>query len=342
METEIAAVKEQNAATDAYARGISQWIKENLGTKLELLDQRIADGIEARQKDSEASIWGIFSAKLADASAQFEAYREAMEAKHKELQEEVTKMREELKRSNSLRAKAEQSVKNLEETFARLTRERADEEAALFRKLTIKLEDERRAIEDERRKMADERKKYKYLLEKHKLEIEKSTVAAQATLYAPAATTAAPATFDEPVQAVATKPIVSPSPSVADLMKPQYYSVAQWLKAVGLDEHVSAFSSFGYESLHLVALLDEEDLNVMHITKPGHRKAILAAAADLKNARIVDPPSNENASSSTLADLTAPGASTSSTATTSATKAGNPNAKRPLPKLTRPVSGLDD
>ena len=192
-------MKELNANTEAYARGVSGWIKENLGTKLEILDTKIAEGIEARQKASEASLWTIFSARLAEASAQFDSYRAAMDQKHKELEEQFIKMKDDLKKSNSLRAKAEQSVKQLEETFARLTRERADEEAVMFRKLTMKLEDERRAIEDERRRMADERKKYKYMLEKHKFELERSGVMVPAGPTVIAPPNASPSQLFEPV-----------------------------------------------------------------------------------------------------------------------------------------------
>lgn len=333
--SEIAGVKELNAGTDAYARGISAWIKDQLGTKLEILDQKIAFGIETRQKASEASLWAIFSAKLDEAQIQFDAYRHAMDQKHKELEETVSKMRDELKKSNALRAKAEQSVKHIEETFARLTRERAEEEANLFRKLTLKLEDERRAIEDERRKMADERKKYKHLLERHKLETEKSVVAlASAPLAAPSNLMPSTALAYE---AVGLVPVKKPAPihSATESSKPTYSSVAQWLNSVGFEEYVSVFSAFGYESLHLVQLLDDGDLDVMSITKPGHRKALISAAAELANAIIVREPSNESISTSSLANIDSSSQSGSKLpASGKVPLPSNPNSKRPLPKVT--------
>jgi hypothetical protein len=336
MDAEIASVKELNANTDAYARGISAWIKDTLGTKLEILDQKIAEGIESRQKASEASMWAIFSAKLGEASAQFDSYRLAMDQKHKELEEQFLKMRDELKKSNALRAKAEQSVKHLEDTFARLTRERADEEAQLFRKLTMKLEDERRAIEDERRKMADERKKYKHLLEKHKFEVEKSTITTATT---PAAAPSAPISIIVEHPAV---PVIKPSHVVKllpDPTKPQYSSMSQWLKEIGFEEYIPVFSAFGYESLHLVQLLDDGDLDIMSISKPGHRKALISAAADLANAILVKDPSNDPLSSSSSSE---PSSISSKTTNAKASSSSNPNAKRPLPKMSKAVFAIEN
>ena len=338
MAAEIAVVKELNANAESYARGISGWIKDNLGTKLEMLDEKIAQGIEARQKASEASMWAIFSAKLGEASSQFDEYRTAMDLKHKELEEQFAKMRDELKKSNALRAKAEQSVKHLEETFARLTRERADEEAQLFRKLTMKLEDERRAIEDERRKMSEERKKYKYLLEMHKLEAEKSSIATAST-----AASSAPAYTPAPVEPVVVYTSTLPSPAMIlqELSKPQYHSVSQWLKEIGFEEYVSVFAAFGYESLHLVQLLDDGDLDIMSITKPGHRKALLTAAAELANAKITKNPSSELANPSTTLDAHNTTSSLVLAPNSNAKASIKPNAKRPLPKITKPVSASD-
>lgn len=331
MTSENGALKEQIESTDAYARGVSVWIKDNLGTKLEILDAKIEAGIEARQKASEASLWAIFSAKLEEAGTQFDKYRLAMDDKHKELEEQVTKMRDELKRSNALRAKAETSVKHLEETFARLTRERADEEAQLFRKLTMKLEDERRAIEDERRKMADERKKYKHLLEKHKFEAEKTAVSTASSAVAPSQIAPFQASLIDtiPVARTASPPIIT---TIREATKPHYASVAQWLKEIGFEEYVSTFTEFGYSSLHLAQLLDEGDLDIMSITKPGHRKALISAASELSKARL----GSSGDTQFTLGSETPSTSSPSSIAPTAKASApSNPNVKRPLPKITK-------
>lgn len=335
MTSEIAAVKEQIETTDAYARGVSGWIKDNLGTKLEILDSKIEGGIEARQKASEASLWAIFSAKLEEAGAQFDKYRVAMDDKHKELEEQVSKMRDELKRSNALRAKAETSVKHLEDTFARLTRERADEEAQLFRKLTMKLEDERRAIEDERRKMADERKKYKHLLEKHKFEVEKS--AGSATVVLPQATFVPVQSVvldSQPVARTATPPIIT---TIRESTKPHYHSVAHWLKEVGFEEYIPTFAEFGYSTLDLAKLLDDGDLDIMSIHKPAHRKALLALAGELSNAKLGGAPSDSHF---TLGSAETPSSSVTSSSAPVPKPASpasiNPNAKRPLPKVSKP------
>lgn len=335
-------MKELNANTEAYARGISQWIKDNLGTKLEILDEKIAQGIESRQKASEASMWAIFSAKLSEASSQFDEYRVAMDQKHKELEEQFSKMRDELKKSNALRAKAEQSVKHLEETFARLTRERADEEAQLFRKLTMKLEDERRAIEDERRKMADERKKYKYLLEMNKLEAEKSAIAS--TVVAAPSFLAHPTIPSASIVPIGSHVPAIPSPVMIlqEVSNPQYHSVPHWLKEIGFEEYIPTFAAFGYESLHLVQLLDEGDLDAMSISKPGHRKALLSAAADLSNAKIAKaPPSEAPHSTSTLVDSTNVDTTSQATSNAKASSSANPNTRRPLPKVAKPAPSSD-
>lgn len=315
---------------------MSGWIKDNLGTKLELLEVKIEAGIEARQKASEASIWAIFNAKLEEASSQFEKYRTAMDEKHKELEEQVGKMRDELKRSNALRAKAETSVRHLEETFARLTRERADEEAALFRKLTMKLEDERRAIEDERRKMADERKKYKHLLEKHKLELEKSAVSA-AVASLPATSTPTPPTRPALVfEPQTASPTVS-RPSTSINTPSPYRSTEHWLATLGLEEYAETFASSGYNSLPLAQLLDDGDLDIMRITKPNHRKTLLAASAELAKSKFTTSDQSFGAFSSqdappptSLLSSAIPSASTSQIKSNAP---ANPNTNRPLPKI---------
>lgn len=338
MTSENGALKEQIESTDAYARGVSGWIKDNLGTKLEILDAKIEAGIEARQKASEASLWAIFSAKLEEASTQFDKYRVAMDDKHKELEEQVSKMRDELKRSNALRAKAETSVKHLEETFARLTRERADEEAQLFRKLTMKLEDERRAIEDERRKMADERKKYKHLLEKHKFEAEKGviTAASSAVTHSQVAPVQVALLDPIPLARTASPPIIT---TIREASKPHYTSVAQWLKEIGFEEYVSTFTEFGYSSLHLAQLLDDGDLDIMSINKPGHRKALIAAASELSNARL----GSSGDTNFTLGSEAPPSSFPSSIAPAAkASVPSNPNAKRPLPKITKATQPATD
>lgn len=262
IKNEISDLVNNLKETDLYAHGVTSWIKNNLGTSLEILDKKIELAVESRQKQIEANVWAVFSVKFEDSKMQFELNTIKMKEKQDELETSLIKMKEELEKSNELRIKNEKSIKQLEETFEKLKKQRIDEEAQLFRKLTLKLEDERRSIEDERRKMSEERKKYKYMIEKQKFEAEKTQSSN-----------------------VLNKSNNSISPT---LIQPSYQNVFQWLQAINLEQYSSNFESNGYDSIYLCSLLDKSDLDILGIKKYAHRKAFLVESSSLQNSKSIN------------------------------------------------------
>jgi hypothetical protein len=217
-------------------------------------------------------------------------------------------MTEEMKKIHSLRIQIEQShgtMKQTHELVVKESRERPEQEMQMFRKLTKKLEEERikieqarQQMEDERRRMEEERSKFDKALEderkrlqdrqimdyeRKKLEDERQLLmAAQSRMISPQTQTA-------PVPAAAPPAAVLPAPvapvTQSSNVTPTAASAAMiaWLRNEGFDNYATTFVQFGYHSMAVIALLDEEDLNIMGITLPGHRKGLLAAATKLRD-----------------------------------------------------------
>eukprot|EP00128_Syssomonas_multiformis_P013501 Colp12_sorted_trinity150504_noHs@33056 len=59
-------------------------------------------------------------------------------------------------------------------------------------------------------------------------------------------------------------------------------AVQQWLTSHGFGKYAEAFIDAGFDNLVLLSNLTEEDLDMVRVTKPGHRKGLLVEVAKLK------------------------------------------------------------
>lgn len=59
--------------------------------------------------------------------------------------------------------------------------------------------------------------------------------------------------------------------------------VASWLTAIKLPQYVDAFSSNGYDDPSVIPALDDNDLQHLGVTLPGHRKRILLHGLSHRN-----------------------------------------------------------
>ena len=191
-----------------------------------------------------------------------------------------------------------------------------EEERKKMEEETKKMEEERKKMEEERKKfnalVKDERNRFQerqmLQLEREKLEEERQRIIRERQLSAAAAVASMPlaVTTDTFVARTAAPgatlvshaspvPVTIPTrSSVAQGSGSQSESlsssseslpeseVTNWLKSIGFASYAAKFHQYGYDSLQLVALLDEDDLNILEITLPGHRKGLLAAANKLR------------------------------------------------------------
>eukprot|EP01122_Echinamoeba_exundans_P015240 TRINITY_DN7146_c0_g1_i1.p1 TRINITY_DN7146_c0_g1~~TRINITY_DN7146_c0_g1_i1.p1 ORF type:complete len:439 (+),score=92.31 TRINITY_DN7146_c0_g1_i1:16-1332(+) len=373
IEAEVQNLRTDLTSTDAYAKNITQWIKDNLGTKLEKITEMLQQTVQAqleRQAEEaklrEESLWSIFNTK-------FDNYLKQAEQERAKYDAQAQAMAEEMKKIHSLRIQMEQShatMKQTHELVVKESRERPEQEMQMFRKLTKKLEEERikieqarQQMEDERRRMEEERSKFDKALEEErkrlqdrqmieyerkKLEDERQLLlAAQSRMISPQtqapppASVAPPATIlAAPAPSIPQNTYVAPTPAAAEMFA--------WLKSEGFENYASTFAQFGYHSMSVIALLDEEDLKIMGITLPGHRKGLLAAAAKLRDSAVAsvfalsDPRgdlSTSSQSSSSSSSIAVEKSEPESTPITSSNAAPKPAARklplpgnRPLPK----------
>jgi len=52
--------------------------------------------------------------------------------------------------------------------------------------------------------------------------------------------------------------------------------LAEWLQSCGCERYADAFATNGYDSLLALRLLDQDDLDIIGVTLPGHRKGPLS------------------------------------------------------------------
>jgi len=62
--------------------------------------------------------------------------------------------------------------------------------------------------------------------------------------------------------------------------------LSKWLNSLGLEEYMEVFVRNGYDTMDLIGLLEEKDLDHMAITLPGHRKKLLHAASLAKPEKV--------------------------------------------------------
>ena len=60
-----------------------------------------------------------------------------------------------------------------------------------------------------------------------------------------------------------------------------FLPVYSLLKYVNMESYYITFEAKGYDTLLSFALLDEHDLDILHIRKPGHRKTLLLLSKDI-------------------------------------------------------------
>eukprot|EP01120_Amphizonella_sp_Union-15-10_P004324 TRINITY_DN14955_c0_g1_i1.p1 TRINITY_DN14955_c0_g1~~TRINITY_DN14955_c0_g1_i1.p1 ORF type:complete len:358 (-),score=56.70 TRINITY_DN14955_c0_g1_i1:85-1158(-) len=61
---------------------------------------------------------------------------------------------------------------------------------------------------------------------------------------------------------------------MTDSVPPQWPQVLEYLQSLGLSAYQDTFKAQGYDTLHVVKNLDDEDLDLLGIIKPGHRKLL--------------------------------------------------------------------
>lgn len=77
IDVDIQSLRTDLAATDAYAKNITQWIKDTIGVRLEkvteLLEKTVQTQLEKQAEEAkqrEESLWNIFGAKFENYSRQ--------------------------------------------------------------------------------------------------------------------------------------------------------------------------------------------------------------------------------------------------------------------------------
>ncbi len=76
-----------------------------------------------------------------------------------------------------------------------------------------------------------------------------------------------------------TENSTSPDPCV------QPNEVADWLGSFNFSTYTAIFLDQGYDSLFVCSHLDESDLDLLQVTKPGHRKMLLLKSKELAETR---------------------------------------------------------
>jgi hypothetical protein len=55
----------------------------------------------------------------------------------------------------------------------------------------------------------------------------------------------------------------------------------KWLQKFGMEKYAHVFEQNGYDTLHIVSVMDESNLDTLGITIPAHRKLLLFKVKDL-------------------------------------------------------------
>jgi hypothetical protein len=69
----------------------------------------------------------------------------------------------------------------------------------------------------------------------------------------------------------------APVPPVASLPT----TPGQWLQEFCMEKYAAAFEQNGYDTLHVISVLDEGDLDALGITIPAHRKLFMFKVKEL-------------------------------------------------------------
>lgn len=55
----------------------------------------------------------------------------------------------------------------------------------------------------------------------------------------------------------------------------------EWLQEFGMERYALALEQNGYDSIHLISVIDESELDALCITIPPHRKLFLVKVKEL-------------------------------------------------------------
>eukprot|EP01125_Pyxidicula_operculata_P004495 TRINITY_DN1700_c1_g1_i2.p1 TRINITY_DN1700_c1_g1~~TRINITY_DN1700_c1_g1_i2.p1 ORF type:complete len:451 (+),score=102.23 TRINITY_DN1700_c1_g1_i2:29-1381(+) len=311
---------------------ITNWIKENLGTKLELVNTmvntEISTQLDARlktisdeQKTHDSDMWTTFKLKYeqleklvdkqrVDSLEREEGMWKVFKAHYKEQEESIeqyvaavsdeknstTKELNLFKKAllddhNKMRADFDKIMKDMEEEKQKLVnlreefeksyetlmveaKQRPQAEAEMFQRLTKRLEQELQLISMERQKLEESRRKEKRTNSlKQVPEVNSCDPVVLTDSGNKQPTTSSTTT-------TTTTTMTNKNPVFVNIDGKQ--AVAQWLESNGLSELFDKFILCGYESMEIVSLIDESDLDAMDIVKQGHRKSLQQALQKLK------------------------------------------------------------
>jgi len=252
-------------------------------------------------KVREAALWSIFKTKFTEQEQSFEEYMQSMaddrnntartdQIFKKEIIEEQEKTAQALLRMESAvermeeeKKKVEEARKQLEKSYEELmieAKKRPEAEAEMFKRLTRKLDAERKLLATERQKMESERMKLVESDEKRKRKEEKRSLE-----------------WEREKLDNDRKQLGEKNRAEIDMFKVENdaenkaqkaqkaqgrQGVAEWLAQNGLSEYYQKFIDCGYESLEVCALIDDNELVAIDIAKPGHRKALINACQLLR------------------------------------------------------------
>jgi hypothetical protein len=187
-----------------------------------------------------------------------------VDAERKKLDDERQRLQQDIKTFSDEVAK---EMKRLEEKRS-LDQERVTVDAE---RLRIRLEKEKLQIEEEWKKVNAEKKKLG-------LEITPSPFSQQKENQASIPTP--PPSRQQPSSNISS--LFNESKEKKSTQRTSQEEVTMWLKQNGFEMYRDVFMKNGYDSLSVVAALDSNDLDIMEITLPGHRKGLLNAASKLK------------------------------------------------------------
>ncbi len=60
-------------------------------------------------------------------------------------------------------------------------------------------------------------------------------------------------------------------------------TVGEWLSEIGFSQYLEKFLAAGYDTLRVCQELTTEDLDMIGVTLPGHKKSIILASKELRD-----------------------------------------------------------
>jgi len=199
-----------------------------------------------------------------------ESYKNILSQQDEKILQMEQNYRKELVALNDEKRNLEILREEMNNTYQKLldeSRRRPEEEIQMFKRLTRQLEDERKNFQQERQRIEEERKKFEDFDYKLKKEQERKALEKEREKL-------------ERDKKKIKKMKSESKPSNRDL---QLNALKNWLTGIGLEMYYTTFEASGYDTLDLIMMLNETDLDVMDIKTPGHRKSLLSSALLLRS-----------------------------------------------------------